>query len=194
MGDCWLHPGDVEGRVDTAHCGGEFQADSRGAKDMRNGERPHIPGCKLTCTPSDRDVLGGEPHALTNPVGGSRPPPPVGLLLHPRCGLDQVGACGPPRPLAPPDERYRRGDSHLLLLAREQRGLVTEAALKGRQLRGCRHLAIYGILSPGQLSTPGGRVICTETTQDSLQRLVGPLGLAITLGVETRRETNSGAN
>ena len=56
--------------------------DGRGADDTGDGKWPHVPGCKLTCAASDGDVLGREPHALSNPVGGSRSPPPVSLLLH----------------------------------------------------------------------------------------------------------------
>ena len=62
----------------------------------------------LTCASPDGDVLGGEPQVLANLVGGSRPPPPVGLLLHPGSRSHQVDACGPPRLLAPPDECRRR--------------------------------------------------------------------------------------
>ena len=120
------------------------------------------------------------------PVGGSRSPPPVGLLLHPGCCSHQVGAHDPPRALAPPDERLRRRDYHFFFLAGKQRGLVTETALKGGQFgSGCR-VAIDGIFSPGQLHTPGGRVICAQTPQHSLLNdWLCPLGLAITLGVET---------
>ena len=88
-------------------CGGESQADGRGADDIGYSKGPHVLGCKLTCSSPDRDVLGGEPHALANPVGGSRSPPPVGLLLHPSCRSHQVAACGTPRLLAPPDECRR---------------------------------------------------------------------------------------
>ena len=160
---------------------------------MGDGERPHVPGCKRTYASPDGDVLGGEPHALANPVGGSRPPSPDGLLLHPGSRSHQVHACGPPRLLAPPDECRRRRDSHLLLLAREQRGLVPEAALEGRQTHGRQRVVIYSILSPGQLGTPGGRIMCTQTAQHSLQRLVRSLGLAVALGVKTGGENNSGA-
>ena len=159
MGNHWLQPRYVKRGVDTAHGGGEPQTDGSGADNVGDGEGPHVPGCKLTCAASDGNVLGREPHALSNPVGGSRSPPPVSLMFHPLSRPDQVGACGPPRSLAPPDEGRRRRDSHLHLLAREQRGLVTEAALEGRQLRGRRGMPVNGILSPGQLSTPGGRII-----------------------------------
>ena len=159
MGNRWLQPRYVEGGVDSAHCGGEPQSDGRGADDTGDGKWPHVPGCKLTCAASDGDVLGRETHALSNPVGGSRSPPSVSLLLHSLHRPDQVVACGPPCALAPPDEGRCRRDSHLHLLAREQRGLVTEAALKGRQLRGRRGMPVDGILSPGQLSTPGGQLL-----------------------------------
>ena len=161
MGNRRLQPRYVKGGVDSAHSGWEPQSDGRGADDTGDGKWPHVPGCKLTCAASDGDVLGREPHALSNPVGGSRSPPPVGLLLHMFHRPDQVGACGPPRALAPPDEGRCRRDTYLLLLAREQRGLVTEAALERRQLLGRRGMPVNGVLNPGQLSTPGGRIIGT---------------------------------
>ena len=47
----------------------------------------------------------------------------VGQLLHPGRSFDEVAACDPPGAFTPPYECLVRGDSHLLLLAREQGGV-----------------------------------------------------------------------
>ena len=127
----------AQGGVDSAHSRWESQPDGCGADDLTDGKGPHVSGCKLTCPPSDGNVLSREPHVLSNPVDGRRPPPPISLLLHPLGRPHQVCVCGPPGLLALPDEGCCRRDSHLLLLARKQRGLVPETALKRGQSRGC---------------------------------------------------------
>ena len=130
MCDRRLDPGHVECGAESPRRREESQADGCRTDHVGHRERTHVTGRKFFSTSSDGDVLCGEPHALSNPIGGSRSPPPVGLLLHPGRCSHHGGACGPPRAPAPPDERFRRRDPHLLLLNGKQWGLVPETAFK----------------------------------------------------------------
>ena len=78
----------------------------------------------ISGSPPDRNVLGGEPHALTDPVGRRRDALRFDQLLHPEISFDEVAVCDPPGLFTPLDECLGRGDSHLLLLAGEQGELV----------------------------------------------------------------------
>ena len=115
------------------------------------------------------DVLSGEPHTLADPVLRCRFPLFVCLLLHPGHRLLQVGACDPPGPLAPPDERLRRLDSHLQFLTGKQWGLVPETTLERREASSGRNVRVHGILCPRQLCAPGGGVLSAEAPKNRLQ-------------------------
>ena len=85
----------MKGWMYSPHGWWKPQADGCGTDDVGNGKGTHVSRCKLLGTSSYRDVLSGEPHALSKPVGGSRSSPLVGLFFHPCC-------CFRPMRLRPP--------------------------------------------------------------------------------------------
>lgn len=84
------------------------------------------------------------------------------------------------------DERLHRRDIRFRVLGREQRGLVTQAAVKRRKTCGRRWKRIVRIFCPGELLGPGCGIAMGETAEDATDNLVGPFGLTIWLWVKTR--------
>ena len=127
---------------------GRRKANSNRTDDAYDGERPQKPGCQLPGIPTDQDVLGREPHTLTDPVNRSRSLLSVGKWFHLGGCSDEVGACDTPGMLAMMDKGFGRGDPHLLLLAGKERWLVAQAALKRGHLGGRGGVAIDGVFGP----------------------------------------------
>ena len=89
VGDSTLQPRHMECGGYSPHGGWEFQTDGCGADDIGHGEWPHVAKCKLPGPSTYGNVLGGEPHALSNPgrqgraSSSCRPEGSCGLLPSP---------------------------------------------------------------------------------------------------------------
>ena len=83
MGDSRFKSRDVESGVYSPHGSRETKANGSRADDSDDGKWPHKVRSQFLGAPLDRNVLGGEPHVLTDPVGRSRDASPVGQLLQP---------------------------------------------------------------------------------------------------------------
>ena len=109
---------------------------SYGAKDSRDGEWADKTGGKFTGLPPEGQVPGDEPYPLPEPIASSRGH--VAICLSPilGSGLQQSGLGSLPGTATEADEHLGRGIADFLLLLWEERRLISQGTLEGRETRG----------------------------------------------------------
>lgn len=137
----------MESWMDTEGCW-KLEAHCRWVDNLVNFKGSHESGGQLTGVHLQGKVPGGEPDLLPGTVGGSGDAVLVGQSSIPLGRTGQGSPGMPPNSMAAAQVGTDRGDSNLLLLGGEQRGLVPICDHEGRHASGRGSQSVMGVLDP----------------------------------------------
>ena len=186
-----LDLGDVEDWVYLERSG-ELETNCDRIDDLGNLERSNEAWREFLTGTRDGKMFGPKHDLLTRKVLGSWNTMAISLMDASCAGTEESGAGTPPDASAAAHMGLGPRSSHLYFLVREQRRLVAQGSLERRDTRRGADESVVCVLDPGKMLAPGGGVLGAVAPEGIFQGLVGPLSLAVGLGVVARGETGLG--